>query len=118
VTAAADTGYQFDHWELDSENVGSANPYSVAMDYHHGLEAFFVPIHTLTISTTTGGTTDPAPGAHSYVEGTVVPVTAAADTGYQFDHWELDTVNVGSANPYSVTMDQNHALTAVFVPTP
>jgi hypothetical protein len=116
VTAAADTGYQFDHWELDSENVGSANPYSVAMDYHHGLEAFFVPIHTLTISTTTGGTTDPAPGAHSYVEGTVVPVTAAADTGYQFDHWELDTVNVGSANPYSVTMDGDHSLKAVFLP--
>jgi hypothetical protein len=88
------------------------------MDGDHSLKAVFLPLYTLTVSATTGGTTDPAPGEHAYVEGTVVPVTATADAGYQFDHWELDDVNVGSANPYSVTIDKNHTLTAVFVPNP
>jgi hypothetical protein len=76
------------------------------------------PLYTLTIVTTAGGTTDPAPGAYQYGFGTVVSVQANPGLGYQFDHWELDTVNVGSANPYSVTMDQNHTLKAFFVPKP
>jgi PKD repeat protein len=41
-------------------------------------------------------------------------------TTYLFDHWELDSVNVGSANPYSVYMDKDHTLKAVFslIPPP
>jgi len=34
------------------------------------------------------------------------------------DHWELDTVNVGSNNPYTVTMNADHSLTAVFTEIP
>jgi hypothetical protein len=73
--------------------------------------------YTLYISTTTGGTTDPAPGFHAYVEGTSVAVTAIPSSGYNFDHWELDGVNVGATNPISVTMDRDHTLNAVFVAT-
>jgi hypothetical protein len=36
------------------------------------------------------------------------------DIGYGLDHWKLDGINVGSANPYSVLMDNNHTLQAVF----
>jgi hypothetical protein len=116
TTATADPWYQFDHWELDSVNVGGANPYSVTMDQNHTLKAVFVPLFALNITTTTGGTTAPAPGVHVYVNGTVVPVRATADPWYQLDHWELDSINVGTANPYSVTMLQNHTLKAVFIP--
>lgn len=73
------------------------------------------PLYTLTITTTIGGTTNPAPGDHQYPYGTLVGVLATTDVSYDFDHWELDTVNVGSDNPYSVLMDQNHTLHAVFV---
>ena len=72
------------------------------------------PSFTLTITATAGGTTNPASGAYQYVQGSVVSVQAAAGNGYHFDHWELDAVNVGSANPYSVTMNNNHALNALF----
>jgi hypothetical protein len=34
------------------------------------------------------------------------------------DHWTLDGVDVGAANPYTVTMDADHALTAFFAETP
>ena len=89
------------------------------MNSNHNLEAVFTQItYTLTITTTTGGTTSPSSGDHSYSSGTNVPVTATPQDGYQFDHWELDSVNVGSANPYTVTMNANHALHAVFKEAP
>jgi hypothetical protein len=72
------------------------------------------PTYTLTITTTTGGTTTPTPGTHPYTEGTIVTVTAIADSGYTFDHWELDGANVGSDNPINVTMDSDHTLHAIF----
>jgi parallel beta-helix repeat protein len=75
--------------------------------------------YSLTIITTVGGTTNPDPGTYSYTANSQVQVTAFLNTtAYLFDHWELDSVNVGSANPYSVLMDKNHALKAVFALIP
>jgi len=74
------------------------------------------PLYTLTIETTAGGTTNPAPGEYQYPYGTVVSVQALPNAGWMLDHWELDTINVGSTNPYPVTMDQNHTIKAVFTP--
>jgi parallel beta-helix repeat protein len=71
------------------------------------------PTYALTI-TTTGGTTTPAPGTYTYTANASVQVTAIPNTNYLFDHWELDTVNVGSANPYTVLMNKNHTLKAIF----
>jgi hypothetical protein len=115
ATATADPWYAFDHWELDSVDVGTSNPYSVLMNQNHTLRAAFHPLYALTIVTTTGGTTTPVPGIHVYDNGTLVNVTATADLGYDFDHWELDSVDVGTSNPYSVLMNQNHTLNAAFV---
>jgi hypothetical protein len=119
VTATPDVCYEFDHWELDSVDVGSANPIYLMMDQNHTLHAVFKLIYyTLTITTTTGGTTDPAPGTYSHPCSSVIDVLAIPDTGYEFDHWQLDSVDVGSVNPISVTMDQNHTLHAVFMALP
>jgi hypothetical protein len=76
------------------------------------------PLYMLTIQTTPGGTTNPAPRQYQYPYGTIVNVTAIPNSGYKLDHWELDSVNVGSANPYSVLMNQNHTLKAVFSALP
>jgi len=70
--------------------------------------------YSLTITAMVGGTTNPAPGTHSHVANSTVQVTAIPAANYLFDYWELDSVNVGSANPYSVTMDKDHTLKAVF----
>jgi len=77
-----------------------------------------LPTYSLTITTTVGGTTDPALGTYSYTANSTVQVTAIPEANYLFDYWELDSVNVGSANPYSVYMDKNHILKAVFSPIP
>jgi hypothetical protein len=119
VTAIPDTYYLFDHWKLDSIDVDSANPYNVTMDTAHALHAAFVQeMSTLTITTTSGGTTDPPPGEHVYPAGTNVQVTAIPDENYVFNHWELDGMDVGSANPYIVFLNPNHTIHAVFVYSP
>jgi len=76
------------------------------------------PTYTLTITTTTGGTTNPTPGTYTYTANSSVQVTAIPEANYLFDHWELDTANVGSANSYIVIMDKDHTLKAVFSPIP
>jgi len=74
--------------------------------------------YTLTITATVGGTTDPAPGTYSYTANSTVEVTAIPDAGYLFDYWELDGANVGSANPFSVNINRDIILTAVFTTIP
>jgi hypothetical protein len=124
VTATPDSGWLWDHWELNGVDVGTANPYTVTMNANQTLTAFFteevVPPtqYDLTISVDGSGTTDPAIGVHTYDEGTLVPVTATPDSGWLWDHWELNGVDVGTANPYTVTMNANQTLTAVFVEMP
>lgn len=78
-----------------------------------------LPTYTLTISSTTGGTTSPSPGAQSYTEGTVVSVSAIPNSGYKFLYWKLDGV-INYDNPISVTMNTNHQLDAYFevIPPP
>jgi parallel beta-helix repeat protein len=71
--------------------------------------------YSLEIATEVGGTTDPTPGTYGYTVNSTVQVTAIPDAYHLFDHWELDGVKVGSANPYSVLIDENHTLHAVFV---
>jgi hypothetical protein len=120
VAAIPDLGY-FDHWELDGVYVGPANPIDVTMVVDHTLHAVFkdlVPMYTLTITSTTGGSTNPSPGPHSYEEGTVVSVEASPSTGYVFDLWVLDGSNVSSDNLISVTMDEDHTLHAIFGEAP
>lgn len=74
--------------------------------------------YSLTITTTSGGTTDPAPGTYIYTANYAAQITAIPNTGYLLDHWELDGVNVGSANPYTIIMNANHTLRAVFLSIP
>jgi hypothetical protein len=76
------------------------------------------PTYTLTVTATVGGTTNPSPGMYTYTANSSVQVTAIPNVDYVFDHWELDTINVGSANPYTVLMDNNHTLNAVFTYAP
>ena len=52
------------------------------------------------------------PNQATYTYGTVVQLTATADTGWTFSSWGGDLS--GSANPASVTMNGNRSVTAYF----
>lgn len=122
VTAYAASGWTLDHWLLDSEDVGNANPYTVTMNENHSITAVFVEIppteYELTVSVTGSGSTAPTAGSHMYDEGTEVKVNASAVSGWMLDYWVLDSENVGNASTYIVTMDENHSITAVFAEIP
>ncbi|HML03963.1 MAG TPA: hypothetical protein VK487_11410 [Candidatus Bathyarchaeia archaeon] len=87
------------------------------------LLSLFAPAHacggcthyTLTIETTVGGTTIPAPGNYTYCRGKNVTVTATSDGGYQLGCWLLDGSTAGSATNITITMCSNHTVEALFV---
>lgn len=66
--------------------------------------------------TVVGGliTVSPAAPVDGYLPGTVVNVTATANTGYVFTGWTEDLA--GTANPAALTMDADKVVGAVFTP--
>jgi hypothetical protein len=94
---------------VDIELFDESNPGDIAF-----IKIITPSTYTLTITSSSGGTTDPQLGVHSYEEGTVVNVTANPKTSYVFDHWVLDGEDAGSDNLISVAMDKDHNLHAVF----
>jgi hypothetical protein len=69
--------------------------------------------NTLTISAGTGGTTNPAPGTHTYTTDSTVTVTALPNTHYKFNNWTGNAS--GSQNPISILMDRDKSITANFL---
>ena len=110
--------YRFDYWDVDGVSQGAGvNPMMVTMDAPHVATAHYTAItsqYTLTIVTTTGGTTDPPPGSYTYDEGTIVSVTAIPEENYKFDHWELNGTFYSDQSTVEVTMDNNYELKAFF----
>jgi hypothetical protein len=68
----------------------------------------------LSISSSSGGVTNPAPGTYAYEPGSSVTVTATAFSGWHFDFWILDGTKVYYQNPITIIMDSDHSLTAYF----
>ncbi|MBA7633360.1 hypothetical protein ES703_40926 [subsurface metagenome] len=116
VTAIPDAGWAFDHWEGDV--TGTENPVSFIITADMTIIAVFSEIvvppeeFALTISALEGGSTDPAPGPYTYIEGTLVTVTAIPSSGWKFDHWEGDLT--GTNPEITVEMLQNLSIVAVF----
>lgn len=112
-------------WSYRTQNIVDSSPaiaygnvYVGSLDgrvYSFGQMAY---AYQLIIETAGGGTTAPSPGIYTYAADSSIQVTANPDTDFILDYWELDGSNVGSANPYTVTMNQNHTLKAVFVYSP
>lgn len=68
------------------------------------------PANAGTVNVKVNGINQTAP--YIFVNGTVVQVTATPNTGYAFSNWTLDGSNAGSSNPYNITMNSNHTVTA------
>ncbi|CAL2088963.1 conserved exported hypothetical protein [Tenacibaculum sp. 190524A05c] len=114
LTATPDAGYQFDGWSGDAS--GTTNPLSITMDADKTITAMFSPIQrTLTLNATNGAvSTNPNPTGGTYNDGTSVTLTATPDAGYQFDGWSGDAS--GTTNPFTITMDADKTVTAMFSP--
>lgn len=115
VTALQYSGYVFDSWLLDGSYVSTVNPITIDMwGGDHTLEARFNPVSTLTVTTTSGGTTNPAPGQHQYDYGTGVTVYAIPDQGSSFSYWLLNGEYVYTDTSIYLSMTSSYSLEAHF----
>ena len=102
--------------ELDGSGLWDT-PYVIDennVDHYPLMYPYGTLTYKLTITTSTGGTTDPKPGIHTYANGTEVSATAIPDIGYSFDYWILDG-ELKTENPITITMDSNYTLQAYFI---
>jgi hypothetical protein len=67
----------------------------------------------LDITVIGSGSVDKNPEAFEYVYGTLVELTATAETGWMFSYWSGDLS--GSTNPTSIIIDSNKIITAHFI---
>lgn len=86
-----------------------SNPDNYPLMYLHGSKTC-----KLAISTTSGGTTDPSLGIHTFLNGTYATVTALPDMGYSFSHWQLEGEDKVD-NPMVILLTANDTLEAFFV---
>jgi uncharacterized delta-60 repeat protein len=71
---------------------------------------------TLTLSATSGGTTEPPPGTYVYEQAMRIDLRAYSDDGFNLNEWSGDAS--GRYNPISITMDSDKSIQANFTPYP
>ncbi|OLB68316.1 hypothetical protein AUI06_11315 [archaeon 13_2_20CM_2_52_21] len=75
-----------------------------------------LPTYSLSISTTSGGTTLPGAGDYTYLSGTAVNVTAIPEGGYTFRAWQDNATGLPASDHVELSMSVNQNLVAVFSP--
>jgi len=115
LTANPAIGWTFQGWSGNLS--GSTNPATIIMDDNKTVTATFTEDHyTLTVNAGVGGSVTKMPDLPTYTYGTVVKLTATADLGYVFSHWEGDIS--GSRNPEYINITGNKVVAAVFTEAP
>ncbi len=110
LTATPATGWHFVRWSGDTTT--TTNPLALTMTSNHSLTATFaINVYSLQVSVTGTGFVDINPDQGGYPHGTVVTLTASAPTGWHFQDWGAS----GNANPLTITMNSDKAITATFV---
>jgi uncharacterized repeat protein (TIGR02543 family) len=116
LTATPDPGWAFSGWSGDILS-GMNNPATIRMDNNYTVVATFSPTspvtHTLTVDIVGSGDVTLDPPGGSYGPGTMVTLTADANSGWRFSGWS--GALSGTTNPASLTMDANKAVIATFV---
>ncbi len=117
VSAAASTGFVFSNWTENGIIVSTSSSYTFKMNGNRSLVANFAPVPVgnsavnLSANPAAGGNTT---GAGAYATGSLVTVTAAANTGYTFTNWTENNVVVSNSSSYQFILTGNRALVANF----
>ena len=104
VTASDVTGYLFDHWDLDGNNVSSEKSYTFTLSKanNYTLKAVYVNAYNITLTSNIPHATLTVSG--EYKVGEKVTISASDVEGYTFNHWELGGAQVSTDKTYTFTM--------------
>jgi len=107
LMASANTDNVFDSWSGDAS--GNMNPTTVTLTANKYVIANFASCYSLSTSATPSGGgsvgVNPAPNCNNgtqYLSGTIVTLTATANSGYVFTEWRGNAS--GNTNPTTVAM--------------
>lgn len=112
LEAEADDDYNFDSWKGDVDSTRGNKAWVTVTGPREVTAVFVKRTFSLTVNTSGSGSVAADPDSAEYVVGTGVELTASADAGWSFSEWTGDTA--GTANPFTVTVDSNMSVTAVF----
>jgi uncharacterized repeat protein (TIGR02543 family) len=106
LIASPEEGYRFIGWSNDS----TEESITITLTEDITIEAQFeqIPIYTLTVSNSEGGSVDSEGG--QYEEGTEVTLIATPEEGYKFMGWS----NGSQEESISITLSEDVSLEAVF----
>jgi uncharacterized repeat protein (TIGR02543 family) len=111
LTAYPLAGYAFSGWSGDLS--GSTNPATITIISNKNVTATYTFVgFALTTNISGSGSIARNPDLPNYSNGTVVTLTANADSGWTFNSWSGAVT--GSNNPATVTMNGNKVVTATF----
>ena len=111
ISASANVGYRFDGWEGAGTGTGFRN---ILVDSNKSVTANFATVCTLTVeaSPSSGGTTTPSAGTHTYSPcESSVSLKAKANNGYRFGSWS----GTSSSTTVTLSAGDNKTVTASFV---
>jgi hypothetical protein len=112
LAANPTVGWSFNHWSGDLS--GSTNPATIVIDDNKAVTATFTQAtYALSVSVTpVGGGFVNLNNSGPYHYGDVVQLTAVPAAGRSFQSWSGDLL--GSANPTTIVISENKAVTATF----
>ena len=108
ITANVNDGYRFVGWE---GNDSSSESLTFVLNSDQTLRALFelIPIYSLTVTTSEGGTVSIEGG--EFEEGTEITVIATPNEGYRFEGWDG---NSETSSEIVILIDKNISLNANF----
>lgn len=112
LTATADPGWIFQGWSGDLS--GSESPINITIDGDKNVNATFIRLYILAVNIVGSGSVSKNPDQATYVEGSVVTLTATPATGWAFYSWSGSISSL--ENPVTIIMDNDKIVTATFMP--
>lgn len=113
LACANAVGSKFSKWTGDSVEDTASMSTQIEMDSDKDITVVFEEIYTLTINSSSGGTTNPTAGTvKEYAKNSVVTIKAIAQDGYSFAGWSGGSDS--TSNTITITMDGDKTMLATF----
>ncbi len=116
VSAIPDSDWLFDEWTGDvPTGEEEEEEITITMDEDKEITAEFRDHAILTIDSSSGGSTDPPEGTHTYSVGEEIDLSANPYWGYEFHSWTVNDETYSDPD-ITVTMDEDKDAYASFLP--